>query len=508
MPTIKNRRATLAQWEIENPVLAAGEPGVALDAHLQKIGNGFSTWDELPAYVAQDATLLPPVDLIDLVFARLDMRDPGALNIAQASDSTGDTAAEWFEVSWKETLASLWTERPARVRRWDKTNEVPTAWTSLQAGVPTNSESAPGTVFGRALFETPAVNLVGSAPDIGLGNWQSALGTWIVENGAALQTNAGILGVAGFQQLTRNDIDGTYTVEFGNVVTTGATQTFSFYPANGTSAVAGDRMEIGVLGNTALTASLKITIGGTATTLDAGVAGAVGTLTSSPQNFTLTVTINGLNVTATVGGATLNGTLTQPQRDALKGQFLVVSVNKNATLQVRSIETTGVGTAATYLGQVSVYNGGYSGGKLTQNIERMDAMYPVRPDLMFINHGHNYASTDSTPEQFLAAVDVFVATLYAKYPGVPIVVLSQNPETTGTLTTPVKIDGHRARQMALRSHCKLRGWGYIPSFEAFAKLADGGKSIINADGVHPIAEGMRLQADVAKAFLAARSLRP
>lgn len=156
MPTIKNRRATLAQWEINNPVLAAGEPGVALDAHIQKIGNGFSKWSELPGYAAGDTTLLPPVDLIDLVLARLDMGDPGEVNIAQASDSTGDTAAEWFETSWKESPTSIWTERPARVRRWDKTNDVPTAWTSLQAGIPTNSESAPGTVFGRALFETPA----------------------------------------------------------------------------------------------------------------------------------------------------------------------------------------------------------------------------------------------------------------------------------------------------------------------------------------------------------------
>jgi hypothetical protein len=51
MPTltqIKNRNGTAAGWAASNPVLAAGEIGHETDHGRQKIGNGTSSWDELP----------------------------------------------------------------------------------------------------------------------------------------------------------------------------------------------------------------------------------------------------------------------------------------------------------------------------------------------------------------------------------------------------------------------------------------------------------------------------
>lgn len=444
-------------------------------------------------------------DPLDKVFARLDLRDPAPVVIAQASDSTGDSAAEWFELAFKESLAELWPERPAKLRRYDKATETLLAESSWQAGTATEGEAAPGTVYGRALFDTPAANVVGTSPDVGSGAWASALGTWAVANGALRNTDGAVLGVAGFPQLTRTNIDGTYTCVI-SAVTTGATQGFTFFPVLGSAAIAGNRLAVEILGNTAMTASLKVA-GANASTLATSAAGEPVTLTEIPQELTCVVTISGLNVTAVFGGATMNGVLTQTQRDGLTGQFLGVSVNKNATLDIKSIDAIGTGSSAVYLGQLTAYNGGYAGGRLLHNIERLDAMYPVRPDVMFINHGHNYGSIDSTPSQFLAAVDAFVSALYAKYPGVPIVCISQNPEVIGTLTNPAKIDSHRARNLALREHCRSKGWGYIPTYEAFSKLADGGKSLINADSVHPLAGGMRVQADVAKKFIADMSDR-
>ena len=47
--TFKLRRGQLQEWESKNPILAAGEPGFALDANILKIGNGANTWTELPA---------------------------------------------------------------------------------------------------------------------------------------------------------------------------------------------------------------------------------------------------------------------------------------------------------------------------------------------------------------------------------------------------------------------------------------------------------------------------
>jgi len=49
--TIKLRRGTTAQWTAANPVLAAGEAGVATDSNRFKIGDGTARWAELPYFV-------------------------------------------------------------------------------------------------------------------------------------------------------------------------------------------------------------------------------------------------------------------------------------------------------------------------------------------------------------------------------------------------------------------------------------------------------------------------
>ena len=43
----KLRRATEAEWEEKNPILALGEPGFAYDVYGLKIGNGETPWLEL-----------------------------------------------------------------------------------------------------------------------------------------------------------------------------------------------------------------------------------------------------------------------------------------------------------------------------------------------------------------------------------------------------------------------------------------------------------------------------
>lgn len=48
MTIIKLKRGLKATWETENPVLASGEPGVELDTHMTKVGDGTTSWNELP----------------------------------------------------------------------------------------------------------------------------------------------------------------------------------------------------------------------------------------------------------------------------------------------------------------------------------------------------------------------------------------------------------------------------------------------------------------------------
>ena len=42
------RRDSTLNWYASNPRLALGEPGVDMDLHRFKIGNGIDRWNELP----------------------------------------------------------------------------------------------------------------------------------------------------------------------------------------------------------------------------------------------------------------------------------------------------------------------------------------------------------------------------------------------------------------------------------------------------------------------------
>lgn len=169
----------------------------------------------------------------------------------------------------------------------------------------------------------------------------------------------------------------------------------------------------------------------------------------------------------------------------------------------------------TALGTLTLYNGGYSGGRASHQIERFDQMYPVRPDIFFICHGHNYYTVDSTPEAFLASIDALVDRLHATYPGVPIVAVSQNPETTAGDRTAQQVADHQARQEALRVHATSQGWGYVPAMEMFLSLPDGGYSRVMSDGVHleqgtvekSNPTGGRMMMDAMKAWLFSQSNR-
>lgn len=44
------RRATASEWESVNPILRLGEPGYATDTKEYKIGDGETTWTNLPSY--------------------------------------------------------------------------------------------------------------------------------------------------------------------------------------------------------------------------------------------------------------------------------------------------------------------------------------------------------------------------------------------------------------------------------------------------------------------------
>lgn len=60
--TFKFKRGTAARWAELNPVLEAGEPGFVYDTNQLKIGDGKTSWNDLP-YITDMATDLMNFEL-------------------------------------------------------------------------------------------------------------------------------------------------------------------------------------------------------------------------------------------------------------------------------------------------------------------------------------------------------------------------------------------------------------------------------------------------------------
>lgn len=50
------RRDTAARWTTSNPILGDGEQGYETDTKKMKIGNGTSTWTQLPYFLPSSST--------------------------------------------------------------------------------------------------------------------------------------------------------------------------------------------------------------------------------------------------------------------------------------------------------------------------------------------------------------------------------------------------------------------------------------------------------------------
>ncbi|NKS79406.1 hypothetical protein GS539_29515 [Rhodococcus hoagii] len=204
---------------------------------------------------------------------------------------------------------------------------------------------------------------------------------------------------------------------------------------------------------------------------------------------------------------TATGTLTESDA-ALFAQATRVGLASNSSnfeADNLKVHVVGQSTGGSY-NTLRLYNASVPGSRLDHQQARLAAMTPQRPDVAFISAGHNY-QTD-TPEVFLPKVQQFVDALHALYPGVPIVCTSQNPEFTPAANPAA----HNARQRALRTYAKQQGWGYVPGYEVFALRADGGRTCVQEDGVHPsfsVASnnGSQIWGDAGAQYLRARSRR-
>lgn len=458
---------------------------------------------------ALNATILTQVeagrlDSVDAVFAALDYRKNTPLVFASCSDSTGDQDNEWYELSLKESFASLWPDRAVDLKRWNKAGEAFYATVPWQTGIfsATSEVLNPAAILYKDTFNRTGY-ASGSSPDVGI-PYTSTNGTSYSTDGSKLVLTAG-------GTISQFLVQPTIPAETPDFKLT-ADLTWAY---NGSSFSSGEiwvgkdltnYLRLHVEGTSSATATLRKNIAGTLTT--------IATFTNPVFNGVLStqavsLELAGTTVTAKIGTETVTATLLAGDVTALTAGTREVRYRTSAAnYGVDNVTLTGQKTIAATseinpgLPKVTVYNGGAAGETTAYHRSRIATMYPEQPDLVFINHGHNYL-TASSPADVQADFEMFLDALFAVWQPCPVVVISQNPEFgTGKETA------HKGWMLSLRGYARRKGWGYIPTYEAFMKLPDGGSSEI-ADGVHPaIGTGRRRQADAAKAWIKSISKRP
>jgi len=124
---------------------------------------------------------------------------------------------------------------------------------------------------------------------------------------------------------------------------------------------------------------------------------------------------------------------------------------------------------------------------------RFPKLTPYPADLSLISYGHNETGTT------YPGYSTLTTALLAKWPGVQIVPVLQNPELTPG-RTQAQVDAHAMRMDLVATLAAQNRWTLIDAYRAFV---DSGRALIDVlpDGLHPNADGSAIWADAAvKAF--------
>ncbi|MGB2557727.1 SGNH/GDSL hydrolase family protein [Cellulosimicrobium cellulans] len=209
------------------------------------------------------------------------------------------------------------------------------------------------------------------------------------------------------------------------------------------------------------------------------VASLVNMVPPSDGLFEVRAQVVGASVSLTVNDVAIEGVLTAGDATALSASTRAgfgSSATSTSGARVNRFQVDMIGSAGS---SITLYNGARSGSILEYQLSRLEDMYPVAPGILLVNSIHNYGTR--TVEEYLAGLDEFVDAFLSLHPGTPVVATSQNPK----FPPVTNIALHAQRNAALAAHAAERGWGYIPAFEAFSALPDGGLSLMNPDGLHP-----------------------
>lgn len=451
------------------------------DSDVRQTADGlYATSEDIASALGAIGGGTPATQGFELLASKIAFGGMGRHAVACASDSTANDGNDWFRVLTRKYGNLL----PPSVRR------VSNAWRAATNDWQTivDAEGQGGAAFDgvvlRDEFNRIAAELVGSTPNVGPA-WTGSAGVWSANGTHATANGIGTLGVdAGAK-------DATIKVEYTLVTSTpAASQTHRVFVAGASSA---NRVWFAIALNTSGGATFNLfkTIGNTSTSLNpmTGVFEEVGIDRNSPTPQTVTVELSLAiqNVTVTVtgpgGSATRTGTITESDYAALTTTCGIAPQSSGGTPQmtINRVEVTTAPRPASGA-LIEFWNGAIGGaGTGTFNSAKRAQIWGGKHiDVLVVGFGHN--NGNQTGEDFATEIEVWVAAWMVDHPETQaIVVTSQNPQFAPAANPAA----HAERQMAVRLLARRQGWDYIPAFEAFNALPDGGKTLIGADGVHP-----------------------
>lgn len=406
----------------------------------------------------------------------------GALRIASAGDSTMNDGRDWLRAWFGRLLGPAYPSVRLEASTW-ATDAYP-APTVLQPGEPVGGDDGGLRTVVHDTFTRTADDLHGTTPDIG-GVWSGpsgAVGQWRIDGSAAVSTPS-------FDGGPRSDggVRGAEKIEaYWTGVTLDLTPTTAVKVLRLTvmdPTTAGDMIRVELRVNADGTTLTRVVVAGSASQTINGPTGAIPS-----GSFDVEMTIEGSALSCTVNGQAFSGTLNAggveiASRASAIGFYGTINIGPGgASISEVQMDVT---TAAEPGGvnTISLRNGGVAGSKIDYQHTRLADMYPADDpiDVMIIGHGHNYGTGDSAA--YIAEVDDFLTDFLELHPEAMIVISSQNPQHEPRSSAQVAAQADRMH--AARLYARQHGYTYVPVYETFARLPDGGRSLLEVDGLHP-----------------------
>src|SRR5690348_7415956 len=156
------------------------------------------------------------------------------------------------------------------------------------------------------------------------------------------------------------------------------------------------------------------------------------------------------------------------------------------------VPTPVAGTPMTLAGSpvLTIVNGSKPGADLAylNDSTRLPKMTPnYGQTLIMLSDSHNESTRQDN--EFLSLYDAWVTAVQARFVGVPVVVLTQNPQNGA-----VSVAAHAARRGNLLTYARAKGVDVIDTYRAFL-LDPRGIPALMADTIHPNAAGAQLWFD-------------